>query len=149
MWPRPGSSCRKSGERENLVKGEEGQAVAEFSLVLFLLVLMLFAILETGLLLNAKLALSSSAREVARLCAVEGGNTQKVRETLEHILAAAGLPPGQVEVSIRPTQAIYGTTLYVDMRHEYVIKSPVVAALTGPTIAITARAVTRSEFVPR
>lgn len=149
MWPRPGNGCKKLRRLGNSVGGEEGQAIAEFSLVLFLLVLMLFAILETGLLLNAKLALNSSAREVARLCAVEGGNTQKVRETLEHILAASGLPSGEVEVSIRPTQAIYGTTLYVDMSHEYVVKSPVVAALTGPTISITARAVTRSEFVPR
>ncbi len=131
------------------LRGQKGQAVAEFCLVLFMLVLILFGILETGLMLNARLALSSSAREIARLCAVKGGNTSDVQKQLDPILQAAGLCLEQVSVDINPTQAIYGTTLSVELKHEYKVKSPVVAALTGPTISISAKAVTRSEFVPR
>ncbi len=89
---------------------ESGQAIAEFVLVLFTLILVLFAILELGLLLNAKLALASAAREIARVCAVEGGYVAKAME-----------------------------------RVDSVIKS----TIAGNRITLRARAVTRSEFVPR
>ena len=132
-----------------LLKGESGQAVVEFSVVLACLVLVLFSILEGGLLLNVKLELTSSAREIARICAVEGGNTGRAQETLKKILAATGIDSSQLHVDITPNQAIYGTTIYVSLTYQYRFRSPVVSALVGPTITVTARAVTRSEFVPR
>jgi len=91
----------------------------------------------------------STAREVARICAVEGGKTQNALNRLRELLIAGGLDPDAVTASIRPTQAIYGTTIYVDLSYDYPVKSPVVRPLSGPYIAISAHAVTRSEFVPR
>ena len=132
-----------------LLRETKGQAVAEFSLVVFLLVLVLFTILEVGLLLNDKMVLMSAAREVARICAVEGGRTSGATERLMDLLHAGGIDPAAVNANIRPTQAIYGTTIYVDLSYDYLVKSPVVRSISGPVIPVTARAVTRSEFVPR
>jgi Flp pilus assembly protein TadG len=114
-----------------------------------LLVLILFTILEVGLLLNDKMVLMSAAREVARICAVEGGRTSGALARLSQLLASAGLDPATVQANIRPTQAIYGTTIYVDLSYDYVVKSPLVRPISGSVILVTACAVTRSEFVPR
>lgn len=142
---------RESGIRllGRMLPETEGQAVAEFSLVVFLLVLILFAILEIGLLLNDKMVLMSAAREVARVCAVEGGRTPNAVERLRELLTSAGIDPAAVNASIRPSQAIYGTTIYVDLSYDYPVKSPVMRPFSGPRIPVSAHAVTRSEFVPR
>lgn len=132
-----------------LLRQEDGQAIAEFGLVAFLLVVILVSILEMGLLLNAKLVLSASAREIARICAVEGGSTGNAEEVLTRILESTGLSGSEIQVTITPRQAIYGTIIYVSLSYDYRVKSPLVAALTGPTINLTSKAVTRSEFVPR
>lgn len=128
---------------------EKGQAVAEFSLVVFLLVTILFSILETGLLLNEKMVLTSTAREVARLCAVEGGRTPNALALLNDLLSSAGLDMSSVTATIMPGQAIYGTTITVNLEYSYKVKSPVIGSLLGHTVDLTAKAVTRSEFVPR
>ncbi len=132
-----------------ILRDSEGQAVAKFSLVIFILILVLFSILEVGLLLNDKMVLMSTAREVARICAVEEGKTQNALDRLRELLIADGIDPDIVTASIRPTQAIYGTTIYVDLSYDYPVKSPVVRPLSGPYIPISAHAATRSEFVPR
>ncbi len=132
-----------------LARESGGQAVAEFGLVVSAVVLILFAVLELGLLLNDKMVLMSAAREVARVCSVEGGKTSNALERLQQLLVAAGISPSSVQATIRPTQAIYGTTIYVDLLYSYRVKSPVVRPLSGPVIPVSAHAVTRSEFVPR
>jgi Flp pilus assembly protein TadG len=137
------------GRVQQMLAEETGQAVAEFSMVVFLLVLILFSILETGLLLNEKLVLTSAAREVARVCAVEGGKTQGALSRLEELLTLSGIEPSRVSADITPNQAIYGTTIRVSLEYDYEVLSPVVSSVIGGTITLTAKAVTRSEFVPR
>jgi hypothetical protein len=128
---------------------ESGQAIAEFVLVLFTLILVLFAILELGLLLNAKLALASAAREIARVCAVEGGYVAKAMERVDSVIKSTGLEPDLIELTVKPKEAIYGSDIYVSLSYDYRVKSPVVSAIAGNRITLRARAVTRSEFVPR
>ncbi len=131
------------------VSNERGQAVAEFSLVIFLLMTVLFSLLEMGLLLNDKLVLTSTAREVARLCAVEGGRTANALSRLNELLSSAKMDLSAVTVNISPGQAIYGTTITVDLHYAYKVKSPMIGTIIGNTIGLSAKAVTRSEFVPR
>lgn len=126
---------------------EAGQAIAEFTIVLFMLIMVLFAILELGLLLNAKLVLASAAREVARICAVEGGYVGNVPKHVDMLLESMQI--GHIEVSVTPRQAIYGTTIHVHLSYEYPVKSPLISAISRSTLTLTAKAVTRSEFVPR
>ncbi len=135
--------------RQELLSDDRGQAVAEFSLVVFLLVTILFSILETGLLLNDKMVLTSTAREVARVCSVEGGRTANALARLNELLSSAGMDMSLVTANISPGQAIYGTTITVDLEYLYRVKSPVIGSIIGHTIELAAKAVTRSEFVPR
>lgn len=126
-----------------------GQALVEFSLVVFLLVVILFSILEGGLVINAKTVLTSAARETARVCAVEGGRTPGALQRLSDSLTAGGIDPDEVTAFISPGQAIYGTTIRVELQYDYKVVSPVVRAIVGDSIPLTSKAVTRSEFVPR
>ncbi|HHY44587.1 MAG TPA: pilus assembly protein [Firmicutes bacterium] len=126
-----------------------GQALVEFSLVVFLLVVILFSILEGGLVINAKTVLTSAARETARVCAVEGGRTPGALQRLSDSLTAGGIDPDEVTALISPGQAIYGTTIRVELHYDYKVVSPVVRAIVGNSIPLTSKAVTRSEFVPR
>ncbi len=146
------ANCNETKNRairriESKLSHEAGQAIAEFVLVLFVLILVLFAILELGLLLNAKLVLASAAREIARICAVEGGYVGNAPKRVAILLESTQL--GDIEVSITPRQAIYGTTIYVHLSYDYPVKSSVISAISRSKITLTAKAVTRSEFVPR
>ncbi len=132
-----------------LLRDSDGQALVEFSLAVFLLVMILFSILEGGLLMNAKTVLTSAARETARVCAVEGGRTPGALQRLSDSLTAGGIDPDDVTALISPGQAIYGTTIRVELHYDYEVVSPVVRAIVGNTIPLTSKAVTRSEFVPR
>jgi hypothetical protein len=136
-------------EVQRLLRDTRGQALVEFSLAVFLLVMILFSILEGGLLMNAKTVLTSAARETARVCAVEGGRTPGALQRLSDSLTAGGIDPEEVTALISPGQAIYGTTIRVELHYDYEVVSPVVRAIVGNTIPLTSKAVTRSEFVPR
>ncbi len=131
------------------LKNQAGQAVAELAVTLFILVLVLFSILELALVLNTKLALASAAREIARVCAVKGGWTEEASPLISGIIEATGLSSNDVEIDIAPRQAIYGTVINVSLSYDYRVKSSVVASISRRSITLTAKAVTRSEFVPR
>lgn len=145
------STCTKSLLRTflQIAAEERGQAIAEFALVVGLLALLLFSMLEVGLALNAKLVLTSVARETARLAAIQGGRTAQVVERMMESLVLAGINPDEVEWAIRPGQAIYGSRITVTLRYRYKLKMPLIAVLSGGDIPIQAEVVTRSEYVPR
>lgn len=126
-----------------------GQAIAEFSFVVYLLSFLLFSMLELGTVLNEKIVLTSAAREIARICAVEGGRTASAVDRLRDLVEPAGIRLDQVSLSISPSQAIYGTTIYVTVTYSHEFISPIVKAVAGSSVMLSAKAVTRSEFVPR
>lgn len=55
-----------------LFKNENGQSLVEFALVLPILLLFLLGIIEFGWLYNAKIIMTSAAREGARVYAIKG-----------------------------------------------------------------------------
>jgi Flp pilus assembly protein TadG len=139
-------------DRETIVeplRNQDGEAIAEFALVFSMLILVLFAILELGLVLNAKLVLTSAAREIGRICAVEGGYKGRAPQMVDEILESTSLDKNAIEVNITPKQAIYGTTINVRLSYRYRVKSPIISAISDSSVFLRAKAVTRSEFVPR
>jgi len=66
----------KAGEKmkgfRNLRKSERGQSAVEFALVLPILIIILLGIIEFGWFLNAKITITSAAREGARVYAIHG-----------------------------------------------------------------------------
>lgn len=131
------------------IRSSEGQVLVEFSLVIFILVLILFSILEGGLVMNAQMALSYAARETARVCSIEGGRSEGALLRLEETLRGCGIDFEDVAFDISPKQAIYGTTIRVQLVYEYRVLSPVMRGIAGESMHLTAKAVTRSEYVPR
>jgi len=69
----------KVGDRmkdfRNLGKNERGQSAVEFALVLPILIIILLGIVEFGWFLNAKITITSAAREGARVYAIHGDKT--------------------------------------------------------------------------
>ncbi len=55
-------------------KGEDGQALVEFALVVPLLLVVLFGIVQFGIMMNTYITVSDSARSAARQLALEQGN---------------------------------------------------------------------------
>lgn len=57
-------------------KREDGQSLVEFALIIPIVIFLLLAIIEYGWMLNAKITLTSAAREGARVAAVTNKNPQ-------------------------------------------------------------------------
>lgn len=77
-------------------KGDEGAAAVEFALVLPILVLLLFGIIQFGIVYDAQLTITHAAREGARMAAVGGDVAAAV--------AAQTVGLDQSKVTLVPTQ---------------------------------------------
>lgn len=77
MMFRPGKNSHRNEKRpllpaeSALRRGEAGQSLVEFALVLPLLLLLLFGIFQFGAVFNSLITLNAAAREGARLMAAE------------------------------------------------------------------------------
>lgn len=76
--------------------GDQGSAAVEFVLVLPVLLLVLFAIVDFGRMLNAKIVLSEAAREGARAVALAGPDaaTQRVDAVVGNLSGDIDRPIG-------------------------------------------------------
>ena len=83
----------------SLIRGNRGQSVVEFALVLPLLLLVLFGITEFGRAWMTVNILTSSAREGARLAIVTAPNVPAVVQKVNDVCAAAGVTPSAVTVT--------------------------------------------------
>lgn len=134
--------------REVIVKrggGDRGSALVEFVLVFPIVMVMLFGIVEFGILLNAQLVLDSTARDAARRSAVEGGATERVYELIESQLLTGGIEPEEVEVYISPWTAPYGHSIRVRLTYEYPLMVPAIRAIVGRSVSLKSEVITRSE----
>lgn len=124
---------------------DRGSAVAEFVLVLPIMMVLLFGIMEFGLVLNAQLVLDATARDAARRSAIEGGATRKVYERIEQQLMVGGIKPEEVDVYISPWTAPYGHTIRVRLTYEYPLMIPTIRAIVGKSVTLKSEVITRSE----
>lgn len=142
-------------------KGEKGQSLAEFVLVLPIFLILVFAIIDFGLGFHAWLTVTNSAREGARLGAVRaaaGGacdndpSTQatnidcRVRET------ADSLDQSKLTVTITNAQGTPGSSVVVDVDYDYDLITPLDNVLglisggsVGPTLQFSSTADMRLE----
>jgi Flp pilus assembly protein TadG len=100
-----------------------GIAAVEFAVLLPLLVTFFVGIWEVGRLVEIQQVLSNAAREGARQAATGQYNAAAVQTIVTQYLAAAGVPTGNVVVTVNdltnpgtdPTQAQYLDTLQVNV----------------------------------
>jgi hypothetical protein len=141
-------SDRAPGRDTRLPPGERaGTAALEFALVFGMVVLLLLSIVEFGLLMNAKILVSTAAREGARKAAVDGGRSSAALARIGEILESGNLKVENTLVEIVPAEAAFGSTVFVRVHYTYEFMSPLVARVVGRTFQLDSEVITRSEKV--
>jgi Flp pilus assembly protein TadG len=79
-------------------KGERGQNLVEFALVIPLLLLLVIGIAEFGRAWMTKNILTGAAREAVRIMAVQTGNITTATARADNILNSAGITTANVNV---------------------------------------------------
>ncbi len=96
---------RQTGRRGAWREPQPGQALVELALVIPVLLLLAFGVLGVGRVLQAKLAVSATAREAARAATLAGSAPSAVAAGLaqgETVAAGYGLGNGSLEVALDP-----------------------------------------------
>ncbi len=132
---------------KNCLGDTRGGAAAEFVLVSAILFTVLFGILEFGLMMNAKILVTQAAREAARRAAVDGGASASAVNRALDCMKMGSIDTGTVQVSIKPAEAAYGSTITVKVTCAYNPLTAVVRGITRGPVTLGAEVVTRSEKV--
>jgi Flp pilus assembly protein TadG len=134
-----GRGSAAAREREG---GERGSAVVEFALLLPVLLLLLLAVVQVGVLTRDRLLLAQSSRAGAREAAVTGDETA-IEDAAAR--AAPGLDPARLQVAVERA-GTRGTPVTVSVSYEV----PVVAVLAGwlfpSSVTLDSVATARQEF---
>ena len=118
-------------------KGEDGQSLVEFALVLPIFLLVLFAIVDFGMAFHAWITVTNSAREGARIGSVHAPSAaieQRVRDTSDT------LDQGNLSVSVSNADdqgGQPGESVVVDVSYSYSLMTPLADLLnlvSGGTI---------------
>jgi Flp pilus assembly protein TadG len=100
--------------------GDQGSAAVEFVLVLPVLLLVLFAIVDFGRLLNAKIVLSQAAHEGARAAAI--ADDSAAVDTVNRIVG--GLADGMDEPAISGCETDSGADATVTLTYRFSYVTP-------------------------
>jgi hypothetical protein len=122
--------------------GERGSAVVEFALVLPLLLLLIVAGVQVGVLARDDLILTHSARAGAREAAVEADD-ERVRSAA--MASAPGLDPSSLEIVIERT-GIRGDPVMVSVAYDAPISGLLAGWLFPDAVRLHATATMRQEF---
>ena len=146
-----------------LRRGEKGQSLAEFVLVLPIFLILVFAIIDFGLGFHAWLTVTNSAREGARLGAVRAPASGACDYTFppgfkaDNISCrvyqtASSLDKSKLTVSSTGAQGTPGTSVVVQVDYDYDLITPLDNMLglisggkLGPTLKFTSTADMRLE----
>jgi Flp pilus assembly protein TadG len=119
------------------LRGESGQAMTEFALVMPFLILLLFAIVEGGLTLNNYLKLTDAVRVGARIASINGSLGQASAQqaaTSALTNAADGVTLEGVTVTADQNQWQSGYAVTVQASTEYHITLPLLGQILSGTL---------------
>jgi Flp pilus assembly protein TadG len=86
------------------IRTEQGQTMTEFAIVLPVLVLLVFAVIQFGILFNNYVMLTDAARAGARKAAVSRTDSNPIGATETQVRnSASGLDQSQLKVSVSPS----------------------------------------------
>ena len=132
------------------LKREEGAAAVEFALVLPLLILILFGIIEFGLVLYRQEVITNASREGARYGIVIGSprpTTGEIEDVVNTYLTNAGLNAGNATIEVTPPPVMSsGSDLTVRVVYPYnFLVLPNFAASLTDTLNLSATTVMKLE----
>lgn len=111
--------------RHRAVSSERGASLAEFALVLPVLLMILFGIIEFGMVFSRSQSIEAAAREAGRLASLSTTTTADVDARVEETLGGAVFD-GPPQVSVSPSAGCVGregesVTVTVDVPHRIAI----------------------------
>jgi Flp pilus assembly protein TadG len=116
----------RASRRHPHLAAEHGQAVVEFALVAPLLIVLVFGILQLGVVFNHYLVVTDAARAASRqaiVARISGITIPTIQQT--GVSAAADLDPSQVSVTVSdptdPTLKTAGSAVTVTVTYPYSI----------------------------
>jgi len=130
--------------------GEKGQALVEFTLLIPIFLLLLFAIVDFGMGFHAWITVTNSAREGARLGAVSAAQT----DIMDRVYQTADLPneSTQMTVTVTNAQGQPGESVVVKVDYDYDLITPLAGIVSfisgnviGPTLTFSSTAEMRLE----
>lgn len=126
----------QGGVRGERRRGERGQAVVEFAVVLPLLVLLLLGIMEFGRVIHSLLTIQNAAREGARLGitpdTTDAEIEARVRQLADSLEGSADPARLRVEVAPAPAERTAGQNLTVTVRYDFSFILPWLAEMVPP-----------------
>jgi Flp pilus assembly protein TadG len=128
------------------VKDESGQALTEFAVVLPILFVVIFAIVEAGVMLNNYIKLTDAVRVAARVASIQGSQGYGVASpaaTSALSDAADGLTLENVAVSAQDNQWVSGQPVTVQASVHYVITLPIFGTVMAGDL--TSKSIQRIE----
>lgn len=141
---------RAAEKRHGLLRDERGQALAEFALVLPLILFFLAGIINFGRAWNIKQAVTDAAREGARYAVVQDSTiqtTDDVKAKIEERLALASIESSTIEFSGDFHVANSETTVTVSTQHDMGLVGVLLGWAGVPAvITISTQATMRSEW---
>jgi Flp pilus assembly protein TadG len=123
-------------------RNERGSAVVEFALLLPLLLLMLLAVVQIGVLARDRLLVAHAARAGAREAAIQESDIA-VRDAA--IAAAAGLDPAGIDVVVQRVGG-RGDPVSVAISYEVPVAGVLAGWLLPSTVTFSTSATARQEF---
>lgn len=132
----------RTARRPVRVRGQSGTAAVEFALVLPIVLAIVLALVQVGLLVRDRLLVESAVRSGARTAAIEPGD-DAVRAAV--LRAAPALDESAVSLAvIRP--GARGEPVTVALTYVAAIRVPFVAWLFPSGVSMHAQATDRQEF---
>jgi hypothetical protein len=121
---------------------ERGSAAVEFALLLPILLLLLLAFVQVGVIARDSLVLTQASRAGAREAAVQGS-----RDAVDEAVraAAVGLDPDRISV-VATWSGARGAPVTVDVAYEAPVASLLAGWLLPPSVSLRASATMRQEF---
>lgn len=136
-----------------LARRDAGQSLAEFAILLPVLMGVVVGIFEFGRAWNIDQVLTNAAREGARLAVIPTSSEGDVIDAVEDRLAEAALDPGLANIGVTGMGTGVGTPAEVEIRYPYqfTFLGPVMQLMgvgDGPTpgaITLSSRITMRNE----
>lgn len=125
-------------------RNNQGQAMLEFALVLPILLLLVFGIIEFGIIFFDNLVITQAAREGARV-GVVGGSDAEILDTVERIAGTLDVSRLQIEIDPDQSGRSRGDSLKVKVHYDVPILTPIMGQFIPNPYPLEAAAIMRVE----
>lgn len=128
--------------RISYLRNNRGQTLVEFALIIPIFLLLVFGMMDFGIVLNQYLVVTEAAREGARSAAVGNSDSDSIAAAR---VAAATIDQGQLQVTVTPAAKISGSPVTVTVSNPVTIVTPLISAFFPANFQVQGVAIMRVE----